>query len=109
MRTTLNNERNPTMKFIPAVLLLLAPLAQAEEYPVLKAYEAQARELVALTQAARSGHQSPVLLEKTRALVNTGGELMVLYGEKNPKCAEQFETMLSEIPQIEFMALDEAN
>jgi hypothetical protein len=97
------------MKLFSLLALLLAVPAVADEYPVLKAYEAQARELVTITTAARTQADVPALLEKTRTLVTTGAELMVLYAEKNPRCAEQFEEMLSEVPQIEFMALDEAN
>ncbi len=92
--------------FLTATLLFI-PLAKAGTYPLLNEYREVATEMAGLTKTAASPTDYQQLLEGQRKLVTLGGQMMALYGEKNPNCKPQFDVYLSEMGTMESKSLDE--
>jgi len=86
---------------------LMAPAAFADTYPVLEKYRAVAEEALALDQNFQTQQDVQALAFKTRDLVTYGQEILDLYAQKNPKCAEQLNQFKNELPFLESQSLEE--
>ncbi len=90
-----------------SAIVLSGLCAQADDYPVLNSYETLAGQLVQASTTARSQEDWMQVSAATQTLVQNGVEIMHLYAQKNPSCTSQYEVMLSEMPQMSSMTVDQ--
>lgn len=81
--------------------------SETYKYPVLNDYSDLGQKLVTQTESAQSPADLEAIRNGAADLIKLGLEIQRLYGEKNPKCVEQFKAFDAALPDMENLSIDE--